>query len=150
MVVACADRELAPVRRLVLARAKRRRGGEQAGRGTGEETGAGPEENQAESPPGQGHLLSLDAPRRFLVYCLAAAVSALPASSCNNAFRLKRILPVGSILMTFTSTCWPSLSSSRTSFTRWFAISETCSNPSVPGMISTNAPKSVMRCTLPM
>src|SRR5215510_4698248 len=68
----------------------------------------------------------------------------------HTAERLNRILPVGSMLMTFTSSCSPSLSSSRTSLTRCVAISDTCSSPSVPGMISTKAPKSVMRCTLPM
>src|SRR5207248_1038597 len=62
-----------------------------------------------------------------------------PASSVSSALRLRRILPVGSMLITLTRICSPSLSSSRTSLTRWLAISETCRRPSVPGMISTNA-----------
>ena len=87
--------------------------------------------------------------RRRPAGCRPPAPARSPRSSGSRALRLSRILPVGSMLMTLTRICSPSLSSSRTSFTRWFAISETCSRPSVPGMISTNAPKSVMRWTLP-
>jgi len=72
-----------------------------------------------------------------------------PSASGSRALRLSRTLPVGSMLMTLTINCSPSLSSSRTSFTRCLAISETCSSPSTPGMISTKAPKSVIRWTFP-
>ena len=64
--------------------------------------------------------------------------------------RLTRTLPEPSIEITLTMIGSPSLSSSRTSCTRCRAISETWSSASTLGMISMNAPKSVMRATLPM
>ena len=51
------DRELTPVRRLVLVGGS----GKKAGRATGKETGAGPEKDQSESPPRQRQTASLDA-----------------------------------------------------------------------------------------
>src|ERR1051326_740349 len=76
------------------------------------------------------------------------AASALRFSSRSTALRESLIL-LPSRPMHFTRICCPSFSSSRTSFTRRSAISEMCNKPSVPGKISTNAPKSTMRETVP-
>src|SRR3989475_8373954 len=65
------------------------------------------------------------------------------------SLRLRRILPCLSISSTLTITWSPSLTSSETDFTRWCASWEICTSPSVPGRISTKAPKSMIFRTVP-
>src|SRR5581483_12158370 len=72
-----------------------------------------------------------------------------PPCSARASLRERRILPERSTETTFTSTTSPSLSTSSTFFTRLFARSEMCTSPSVPGKISTNAPNSMIRRTVP-
>jgi len=64
--------------------------------------------------------------------------------------RLKRILPARSISITFTVTSSPSFRTSSTRTIRCSEIWEMCRRPSVPGRISTKAPKSVIFFTLPV
>src|SRR5262245_34013622 len=115
------NREFAPVGGFLRQQAAR-------GRGSGHDDPADAEEQQTERTAGHSHT-KCDEGRtvlvrqyRFRFYSFAAAGAAscacLAASSCSNAVRLSRILPVGSILITFTRICWPSFSSSRTSLMR--------------------------------
>src|SRR5206468_7887259 len=63
--------------------------------------------------------------------------SAMPGWSRRALLRDRRTLPLGSISMTLTATRSPSDRTSETARIRFSAIWEMCSNPSVPGMIST-------------
>src|SRR5262249_47765951 len=76
-------------------------------------------------------------------------VYAFGCCSASASFRLSRIFPLRSTETTFTSTSSPSLSTSSTFLTRELARSLMCTSPSVPGKISTNAPNSMMRRTVP-
>ena len=70
--------------------------------------------------------------------------------SLSASLRESRILPeLDRPRGTFTSITSPSRTTSVTWRTRSFASCEMCTRPSVPGMISTNAPKSTTRRTVP-
>src|SRR5262249_43622702 len=76
------------------------------------------------------------------------------AASCSPdsfsaSLRDRRILPDLSTSRTLTSITSPSRTTSVTWRTRSLASCEMCTSPSVPGMISTNAPKSTTRRTVP-
>ena len=89
-------------------------------------------------------------PRRESITPAAFGCSFFSFSRCSlsTALRLSLIL-LPSSARTLTRIWSPSFSSSRTSLMRFSAISLMCSRPSVPGKISTNAPKSTSRTTLP-
>src|SRR5690348_12622955 len=79
----------------------------------------------------------------------AQPTGAPAASSSVTAFMDRRMRPCLSTSSTLTLTMSPSLSLSETFSTRSLEICETCTKPSLPGSIVTNAPKSISLATLP-
>src|SRR6185437_8985192 len=73
----------------------------------------------------------------------------LAASSSVTAFIDNRMRPCLSTSSTLTLTTSPSLSLSETFSTRSLEICDTCTSPSLPGRMVTNAPKSINLTTLP-
>src|ERR1019366_5674291 len=81
-------------------------------------------------------------------YSFTGAPFSFSRCSLSTARRLSLIL-LPSSARHLTRIWSPSFNSSRTSLMRFSAISLKCSRPSVPGKISTKAPKSTSRTTLP-
>ena len=87
--------------------------------------------------------------------CTVSAAGAPPPSASSLArcsFRMAlrdNLMRLPSTERTLTRTWSPSFSSSLMSLMRCSATSLMCSRPSVPGMISTNAPNSARRVTVP-
>src|SRR6185437_11436334 len=73
----------------------------------------------------------------------------LAASSSVTAFIDSRMRPCLSTSSTLTLTTSPSFSLSETFSTRSLEICDTCTRPSLPGRMVTNAPKSISLTTLP-
>src|SRR6185312_9638998 len=78
---------------------------------------------------------------RFFDFESDSAGYALAASSSVTAFIDKRMRPCLSTSSTLTLDTSPSFSLSETCSTRSLEICETCTRPSLPGRIVTNAPK---------
>src|SRR3954470_13321848 len=108
------------------------------------ESGRGPDDHRQDRP----HAVSARRPRHAFCCCLPSPPGAPPCSA-SASLRERRILPLRSTETTLTSTSSPSLSTSSTFFTRVLARSEMCTRPSVPGKISTKAPNSMIRRTVP-
>src|SRR5690606_17033908 len=77
------------------------------------------------------------------------AYSSETPSPSSTAFIDRRMRPCLSTSSTLTLTTSPSRRLSETFSTRSFEICDTCTRPSLPGRIVTNAPKSMILTTLP-